>query len=347
MKRSFLYLLFPCMFALSVWASPGERPVGNSIYYWRTTFQVTDSEQAFLREHNIKRLYLRMFDVDVEQKEGVTTQPSPIASIQFKDAKNLQQTMALVDECVPTVFITLRALKAMQSDSQLYAKKLTERVLNMCSYHELSDKIKEVQLDCDWTATTEQAYFSFLEQVRTLLHEQGIELSATIRLHQLRSAVPPVDRGVLMMYNTGSFKHPKTKNSILDYADVYPYLKNYKGYDLPLDYAFPVFEWGIWFTDNVFQSIVRGLDYNNTEQFYTEDGVYYLVQRWVNCENLWLSPNDVVRREKASVETIEKVKKLLPFTEQTSIILYHLDENNLTNYTNYETNILFTRPSAR
>lgn len=347
MKRIILCFFLPCIFFVHAWAQGGDRPAVNSIYYWRTTFQVTDAEQTFLQEHHIKRLYLRMFDVDLEEsKQSGTQQPHPVASIQFYDTANIQQTMALVDECIPTVFITVRALKAMQSENDLYAEKLTKRILNMCSYHGFADKVREVQLDCDWTASTEQMYFSFLKQVRALLLEHGIQLSATIRLHQLRTAVPPVDRGVLMLYNTGSFKHPDTKNSILDYTDAAPYLMGLN-YALPLDYAFPTFEWGICFKDNQFQAIVRGLDYDDTEQFCTNDGLHYVPKSTIYTENLWLDSRCVIRREKSNIETIERVKKLLPFTAETSIILYHLDENNLKKYTNYETKNLFTRPSAR
>ena len=38
----------------------------NAIYYWRTTFELTAVDESFLRRHNIKRIYLRMFDVAAE-----------------------------------------------------------------------------------------------------------------------------------------------------------------------------------------------------------------------------------------------------------------------------------------
>ena len=38
----------------------------NSIYHWKTTFNPINSELAFLRKHNVKRLYLRFFDVALD-----------------------------------------------------------------------------------------------------------------------------------------------------------------------------------------------------------------------------------------------------------------------------------------
>ena len=39
----------------------------NSMYYWKTTFDIDSTDVAFLETHNIKRLYVRMFDVATEQ----------------------------------------------------------------------------------------------------------------------------------------------------------------------------------------------------------------------------------------------------------------------------------------
>ena len=36
----------------------------NSVYYWKTTFSLNDNERKFLSDNNIKRLYIRYFDVE-------------------------------------------------------------------------------------------------------------------------------------------------------------------------------------------------------------------------------------------------------------------------------------------
>ena len=40
---------------------------GNAVYYWKTRFELKPSETAFLQENDIKRIYLRYFDVDYER----------------------------------------------------------------------------------------------------------------------------------------------------------------------------------------------------------------------------------------------------------------------------------------
>ena len=115
--------------------------------------------------------------------------------------------------------------------------------------------IHEIQVDCDWTESTQVSFFKLCEVLRDMLHKDGIKLSATIRLHQLKKECPPVDCGVLMLYNTGSLYNPDG-NSILNYKDVEPYLKTELEYALPLDFAFPVYSWGIWMRKGEFKSIL-------------------------------------------------------------------------------------------
>ena len=318
----------------------------NSIYYWRTTFNVTEAEQQFITHHNVNRLYLRLFDVDMSKRNlWETLSPQPIATIQFPDSANLSQVMQQVDECVPTVFITLHALKQIPwHEANDYAQKICTRILNMCSYHGFRDKVHEVQIDCDWTETTENTYFHLLDEMRDILHTQGIILSATIRLHQLRTKVPPVDRGVLMLYNTGALKHPETKNSILSYVDAMPYLKRIN-YSLPLDYAFPNFGWGVWFRNNDFQAILHQQDYSDENLYEQTDSTHYRVIKNHYNEGHWLMYGDIIRKEISDMAVIEQIKQHLPLSEKNSIIMYHLDEKNLQNYSNYETTTFYSYPA--
>lgn len=319
----------------------------NSVYYWRTTFNVSDAEQQFITKHNVKRLYLRLFDVDMSKRNlWEALSPQPIATIQFPDSANLALVMQQVDECVPTVFITLHALKQMPwHEANDYAQKICTRILNMCSYHGFRDKVHEVQIDCDWTETTENTYFRLLDEMRYILHAQGIILSATIRLHQLRTSAPPVDRGVLMLYNTGSLKHPETKNSILSNIDAMPYLKRIN-YSLPLDYAFPNFGWGVWFCNNAFQAILHQQDYSDENLYEQTDSTHYRVIKNHYNEGHWLMCGDIIRKEISDMVAIEQIKQHLPFSEATSIIMYHLDENNLKNLDNHEISTFYSRPAA-
>jgi hypothetical protein len=154
-----------------------------------------------------------------------------------------------------------------------------------------------------------------------------------------------VDRGVLMLYNTGSLKHPETKNSILSNVDAMPYLKRIN-YSLPLDYAFPNFGWGVWFCNNAFQAILHQQDYSDENLYEQTDSTHYRVIKNHYNEGHWLICGDIIRKEVSEMVAIEQLKQHLPFSEATSIIMYHLDENNLKNLDNHEISTFYSRPAA-
>ena len=317
----------------------------NGIYFWRTTFDVSAKERAFLKEHEIDRLYLRLFDVDVAQQNLLeSSQPTPIATIIFTDSVATAKTISLVRDIVPVAFITLPALKGMRYAEKEYAWKLVTRMLNMSSYHQFRDKVTEIQIDCDWTPSTEHIYFALLGEIKELLKKEQIMLSVTIRLHQLRTAPPPVDKGVLMVYNTGSIKEPKTINSILTVEDAAQYLSHnsVEKYKLSLDYAFPTFSWGVWFRCNQYLGILHRDNYENPHYYSMIDSTHFEVLHPHVIEERCLQKGDIIRLEKSDYETIIKTKSLLPFGgNRHSIILYHLDANKLKDYESEKIDYLY------
>ena len=285
----------------------------NSIYYWKTAFELDSTERSFLQRHSISRIYLRMFDVATEPDFlNGTSQIVPIATTKF--ASSTPDNI----EIVPVTYITIDALRAMAGKEPEFASLIVERLLAMASYNKCG-KISEIQLDCDWTSTTKNSYNRLCETVKDALSSKGMDLSITVRLHQLRETPPPADRGVLMLYNTGALKNAETYNSILHIDDVVPYMKQ-DGYAIPLDYAFPVFGWGVKFKNNKFVSIVS---YDNHD----------------------ISDDEFIRYERPAASEILEVKKLVGQKlgkPANGNILYHLDEAQLENYTDYEiSQILF------
>lgn len=279
----------------------------NSVYYWRTTFELDSAETAFLKKHNVTRMYLRMFDVVTEHDFlNNVMEVVPVATTKF--VTPVPEGV----EIVPVVYITIDALRAMAGREEEYAGLLADRLCAMASYNKCGT-IREIQLDCDWTITTKESYDYLCQTVRDTLQTQGIKLSATIRLHQLQETPPPVDRGVLMLYNTGALKRLDTKNSILHLDDVKPYLKSRK-YALPLDYAYPIFGWGVKFEGDSFAGIVS----EDTKP---------------------IAAKETVRHERPTATEILEVKQLV---EQrlgkpaNSNILYHLDRSQFTHYTEDE-----------
>lgn len=202
----------------------------NGVYYWRTDLHLDSTERTFLKQHHINKVYCRYFDV-VMSDDG--TEPKPNATIAFTD------TLPAGIELIPTVYITEDCMHKPHKD---LAEKLVKRIMQMNETNHIGN-VHEIQIDCDYTSKSRATYYQFLEQVRHHLSPISYHLSTTIRLHQLSMPVPPVDYGVLMVYNTGDPRKWQERNPILDYRDVYPYLNKLAQYQLPLAAAYPVYQW--------------------------------------------------------------------------------------------------------
>lgn len=314
----------------------------NAIYHWKTVFDPTAEEREFLHNHHIERLYIRFFDVDVnlEQPSEESYPIIPIATAIF----NQRPDTTL--EVVPTVYITLDALRKMQEIDQIesYAQVITERLLRMVAANAIQG-VRQVQIDCDWTPSTEADYFALLRQMRTRLDKQGIALSSTIRLWQLNREAPPVDCGVLMCYNSGHITHPEEHNAIIDPSDILPYLKRLSSYPLPLDFAYPTFGWSVWFRNGKFKALIRETDCSDPARYTPLQGNNYRVRQEHYIVEKQLKPGDVLRVEQApydDIRTIQReVRKYAP-RDSASVILYHLDQNNLKNYSSDEIDSLYS-----
>lgn len=281
-----------------------KQPPRNSIYHWKSTFCPDSTELAILKEYDITRIYMKMFDVSVEQNHlsGIA-EVVPIATTKFLSP------IPNGVEIVPTAFITIEALRAMAGKEAEFAELIVERMLAMCSYNKCGP-ISELQLDCDWTSSTRYTYATLCEQAKGRLAEYGIELSITLRLHQLGETPPPADRAVLMLYNTGAIKDPSTENSILDIDNVRPYLKRNSNYPLPLSYAYPAFGWGVRFRGEEFVAITS--------------------------ENAEAAEGETIRFERPTIADIYDVKVLVEERlgkPQGGNIIYHLDTKQLDYYT--------------
>ena len=200
---------------------------GNAVYYWRTDFRLDSTERAFLSQYNINKVYCRYFDVVInDEAKG----PVPNATITFSDS--LPEGI----EMIPTIYITENC---MHQEPKGLAEKLVKRILQMNETNDIKG-VKEIQIDCDYTAKSRKNYYQFLKEVKAAWQQT---LSTTIRLHQLSMEEPPVDYGALMLYNTGDPRKWTERNPILDVRDVYPYVKWLDDYPLPLAAAYPVFSW--------------------------------------------------------------------------------------------------------
>lgn len=314
----------------------------NSMYYWKTVFHLDSAEIAFIQKHDIKRIYLRMFDVSEDTyatRINDKTYPNASVRIATHDYYFLKDSLNDM-EFVPVVFITLEALKAMKGNEGLLATNIVTRVRNMCEYNELPN-VNELQLDCDWTTSTENSFFNLCDSVKYYISNLGLpwRLSSTIRLHQLSRKTPPVDNGVLMVYNTGSYNDPDVKNSIMDIKDIEPYLKHLSRYALHLDIAYPTYSWQLLFRKRQFIGLLNGLNLADTTRFSKRGENFYRARQDIPFNDRLILEGDIVRQETSEYDDISIIKKRIEkilFNKRHSNILYHLDSKNLSKYTDNE-----------
>ena len=246
---------------------------------------------------------MRYFDVVVDDNG----EPMPNATVRFKDSIPTQL------EIIPTVFIVNDCMKKDVSD---LPEKMLRRILQMNETHHVG-KVKEIQIDCDWTGSTRKTFFSFMEKLRALAKEQGIRLSSTIRLHQLSQTPPPADRGILMMYNTGDFTQLSCEHPILDMRDVKPYLPALRRYKLPLSTAYPLYRWKIVFRNGRYIGILH-----------TDDELPVL-------------PGDSIAIRQPELSEILEAKEAVSKQQARAndeVILFDLNNSNITRFkhTDYE-----------
>lgn len=219
------------------------RKAMRSVYYWSTTLDIDSAKTAFIHRHRITRMYTRYFDV-VTDGNG---RAMPNATLQFNTK------MPYGVDIVPTVFVMPECL---HNDRKQLAGLIVRRVLQMNATNDVTD-VKEIQIDCDWTASTRRLYDEFMQSMLAECHNHKLKLSSTIRLHQLAQMPPPADRGILMMYNTGNAADIHCNKPILDTKDAAPYLPFIAKYGLPLSTAYPVFSWRILFRGGRFVGFVH------------------------------------------------------------------------------------------
>ena len=324
-----LSILMMCIFVLSVCNVNNKKGVkikgsdsvfvfrhesANAIYHWKSTLAPNKYEMTFMQKHHIKRMYVKFFDVSTDNlydEKGIGEQPVPIATTIFNGYPKLIQENNI--EIVPVVFITVEALRL----NKPMTNKILNRIDAMCKANDI--KYQEIQLDCDWTNETKSLFYSLCKEAKLKLHKRRKGLSATIRLHQLRYELPDIDYGVLMLYNTESLYNPNVKNSILSSKVVGEYMKHAKS-KVHLDFAYPAYEWNLWFKEGKFMGIVTGAKPS--------------IGR--------------IRHEQSEFNEIIKTKRVIKkdlkdIGYSSSIIIYHLDSANLSKYTDYEIDKIYSR----
>ena len=305
-----------------------KKEITPAFYHWQTNFSLTQSEKDYLQDFSIKKLYVKFFDVDWN---GRLQEPLPVAEV-ILDTTDLENI-----EIIPTIFITNRSLKNYPLEKmELLGKNILEKIFS------IKKDVREIQIDCDWSETTEEKYFRLLRFFRKKIKEEKIQLSATIRLHQIkyfkRTGVPPVDRGMLMFYNVDDVKDYKTKNSILDLEVAKQYFFNFENYPLELDVALPIFSWGVLYRGGGMVKLINNLraeDMVDDSFFLQTDETHFEVIKSTYLHGRYLYEGDIIRFETVPLETLEMSAELLKSkieNPNVTISFYHLDTTTIKHY---------------
>lgn len=231
-------------------APPDGPPVARAFYFWRTTFALSPAETRAVADLGITRLYVRMFDVAWSEAEHRAV---PVGPLVVPAGARLPAGV----ELVPVVFLRDEVLRHAAAGP--LAGEIWGEVSRRTAA--LGSAPRELQLDCDWTDHTRDAYFALLRALRQAGH---VSLSATIRLHQIkyreRTGVPPIDRGMLMFYNMGKFSADPEARAIFDADSAARYLARVGEYPLPLDLALPIWSWTVHVRDGAVVGLMQSTD---------------------------------------------------------------------------------------
>jgi hypothetical protein len=323
---------------LVIWAcgsTPETAPLAGppAFFHWKTTLSLTAPEQSLLNSAATRCLYVKFADLGVNPQNGDI---EPYSLLRVTD------TMGLTGRSVvPCVFLTNEVFQQHESDElDTLALRVVEALNSVAEqFPEPQRAFTAVLLDCDWTASTRERYFAWLRVLQRLL-PSGTDLCVTLRLHQYRypeqTGLPPADRVMLMLYNTGDVEQLRTGNSIFDPTDALAYVQGAKKYPIPMDLALPVFQWALIYRDATLWKIWPDPPtdvLNDTLRFSKTGTNLFTVKRTTFQGGLLLGAGDQVKLEAVDSLLLRQIKQIarqLPLAPDATVAYYHLEPSLIT-----------------
>lgn len=327
MKR---LLLFIVLLSFVLAACSPKRHHDVDFYYWKSKCVIGEMERECFNQLESKRLFVRLFDVAMEGGVAV-----PVGPIQGFDKDVLPNDSAKV---IPVVFITNETFYDCADDDAitLLASNVNNGVVHYMD--KACVAYDEIQIDCDWTVRTKDAYFRFLKK---LAEQSGCDISCTLRLHQIRdhekTGVPPVTRGSLMCYATSSPMEGDTRNSILDMELLKAYTTNINDYPIDFDVILPIYSWGIVTNHLGKVKLINGLteDDLQTPMFEKQDDNLYLVKEDGFVQGLYVNSGFTIKIETITPELLAEAKRYLDrqIDRDFPWVYFHLSQGYLNRFT--------------
>lgn len=266
---SFIFLIVSILFIIK---NEKSQDLTISFYSW---------ENSFNQKEITEKLYIKVLDIAYSTKLEIIK-------------SNLQEKPK---DFIPVVYITNETMQNV--DFSLISNAIIQGLKNY--------EFKELQIDCDWSNSTQSNYFKLLEDLKTKLNKT---LSATIRLHQIKyytkTGIPNVDYGVLMYYNMSNITDINTKNSILDNDIAKKYHYNFENYKLKLKLALPLYSQAIQFRENKALSIFEGVEKKDFDSNFIEISPnLYKVLNSTYFKGRYIYKDDVFRFEDVKKEDLK------------------------------------------
>ena len=314
-------------------SNKSQKEITRGIYFWKTKFSLSNEDLSWLKETEIKKLYVRFFDVDWNPNINAAV---PVGDVTIETKK--------VDGVViiPVVFITNRTFTNLP-DSLIaeLSKNIYKKISAKLSLF-TNQTTNEIQLDCDWTESTREKYFSLIELIKKLSQRNNIEVTSTIRLHQIKffskTGVPPVKRGMLMFYNMSDVSDIQTINSIYDEDAAKKYLTNFDKYPTDLDVVLPAFSWACWFRNGKLKNLINDLkatELASNKNFIKEDKNIFRAIKETSLKGNYFLPGDFLRTEETDFTTTLSAAELVAphiKNKKINVSIYHLTGEVIKNY---------------
>ena len=322
----------------------------RAFYYWQNEpYFLSDAESQTIKTLNVKKLYIKFFEVDKNDIQGIF----PFAKNELNISR--YDSVETKIEVVPTVYIRNEVFK------QTSRKEISELADNILFLIEKKIKEqykenpipKEIQMDCDWTESTKDNYHLFLTILKEkMLKNQffkNVKTSATLRLYAYKfpnkMGVLPVDRAMLMCYNLIPPFEAGDRNSILNISELNKYLIGSDSYPLPLDIALPIYSSVQVYQNNSFAGIIYSEDSTFFKQTKKLNNTWHLSKMDTVINGIFIRKGDKLKIEKTNFKLINKaIKSILEHVEldeNPTISLFHLEDYELTNFTNEELDSCF------
>jgi len=339
--------------SLVFWGAQSQptTPPERAFYFWKTQWNGGEVENAALANHRVQNLYLRFFDVEWDDAKKDSY---PVSALEVR-----APLPAPPIKMIPVVYLTNAVMiHTPYANLESLAQRVWKKVAEMAEVNRL--QVQQLQLDCDWSDGSRRNYFHFLDVLKRNVVPAGVELSATLRLHQIkyakRTGVPPVQRGMLMFYNFGRIQADSPKSSIFNAADAAKYTRTIKDYSLPLDISLPLFSWVVHSRDGKVLTLLDKADSSDLDalkELVQEKPMRYRVKSSFFYRGKYLAEGDLLAVEETDPAVTRLAADLalqgagsgnwIRKKNFKTVAFFDLDERNLNRYGNSEIESIFRK----